>query len=57
MRQTVNGEQIETRPLYVEEWLDTIPYIDFKRTSKLLYETMLSTNKESIKPAVRLGLV
>jgi cyclic-di-GMP-binding protein len=57
IRKTSTGEQIETRPLYVEEWLDKLPYIDFQKTGQLLYEATRATNKETIKPPVRLELV
>jgi hypothetical protein len=57
MRTTSSGDQIETRPLYVEEWLDALPYIDFKKTSQLLYEATRATNEQTLKPAIRLELV
>lgn len=56
-RKTAAGEEIETRPLYVEEWLDSLPYVDFKKTSRLLYEAMKATNAQPVKPAARLELV
>lgn len=49
--------RIETRPLHIEEWLDTLPYIDFQKTGKILYDATSATNKENIKPSVRLELV
>jgi len=49
--------QIDTRPLHVEEWLDKLPYIDFQKTSKILYDATKATNKETLKPSVRLELV
>lgn len=57
MRRTATGEQIETRPLYVEEWLDSLPYIDFRRTSRLLFEATQATNAQALKPANRMELV
>jgi hypothetical protein len=57
MRTTPTGDQIETRPLYVEEWLDSLPYIDFKKTSQLLYDATRATNEQILKPSVRLELV
>ena len=57
LRASATGEQIETRPLYVEEWLDSLPYIDFKKTSQLLYEATKATNAQVLKPEVRLELV
>jgi len=57
LRSTSGGQQIDTRPMYVEEWLDALPYVDFKKTSLLLYEATRLTNKQKIKPAIRLELV
>lgn len=57
MRSSPTGTQIDTRPLYIEEWLDSLPYIDFKKTSQLLYEATRLTNEQALKPAVRLELV
>jgi cyclic-di-GMP-binding protein len=56
-RKTSNGNEIETRPLYIEEWLDSLPYIDFNKTSALLYEALVATNKATIKSATRIELV
>ena len=56
-RKTSSGMQMETRPLHIEEWLDKLPYIDFEKTGQLLFEAIQATNKESIKPSVRLELV
>ena len=56
-RKTSAGMQIETRPLYVEEWLDKLPYIDFQKTAGILHEAIEATNKETIKPSVRIELV
>jgi cyclic-di-GMP-binding protein len=56
-RKTSSGVQMETRPLHIEEWLDKLPYIDFEKTGQILFEAIKATNKESIKPSVRLELV
>ena len=56
-RKTSTGMQMETRPLHIEEWLDKLPYIDFEKTGRILYEATKATNKEAIKPSVRLELV
>ncbi|MGH8245647.1 MAG: hypothetical protein ACREUU_04370 [Gammaproteobacteria bacterium] len=57
LRRTASGEEIETRPLYVEEWLDTLPYVDFKKTSRLIYEATRATNAQAVKGSARLELV
>lgn len=57
MRTTAAGPQMEIRPLYVEEWLDSLPYIDFAKTSHLLNEATRATNQAEVKPSVRLELV
>jgi hypothetical protein len=56
-RKTSQGDEIETRPLYIEEWLDSLPYIDFKKTSALLYEALVATNKATIKSSTRIELI
>lgn len=56
-RKTANGLQIDTRPMYIEEWLEKLPYIDFKKTSKLLAQATALTNEQDIKPSTRLELV
>jgi len=56
-RKTSNGIEIETRPLHIEEWLDSLPYIDFNKTSALLYEALVATNKATIKSTTRIELV
>lgn len=55
-RRGSTGTHVETRPIYIEEWLDSLPYIDFQKTSRLLLEATTLTNKESIKPEARLEL-
>ncbi len=57
LRKTARGEQIDTRPLYVEEWLDTLPYIDFHRSAPLLLDATRATNEQSIKASTRIELV
>jgi hypothetical protein len=51
------GNQVETRPLYVEEWLDSLPYADFLRTARLIEEATRATNTQTVKAATRLELV
>jgi len=57
LRRTADGEQIETRPLHVEEWLDSLPYVDFRKTSRLLVEATRLTNAQTLKAGNRLELV
>lgn len=57
LRKSAQGNQIETRPVYVEEWLDSLPYIDFKKTSDLLNQALIETNKADIKSSTRLELI
>ncbi len=56
-KKTAHGNEIETRPIYVEEWLDSLPYIDFAKTSALIHEALRETNKADIKSATRLELI
>ncbi len=56
-RKTANGNEIDTRPMYVEEWLDTLPYIDFNKTAVLLQQALEETNKIDIKASPRLELI
>ena len=56
-RKTSTGTQIETRPLHIEEWLDKLPYVDFQKTVEILHGAIKATNKETIKPSVRIELV
>ncbi len=51
------GNVIDTRPLYVEEWLDSLPYADFLRTARLIEEATRATNTQTIKATTRLELV
>lgn len=57
VKKSANGTEIETRPIYIEEWLDSLSYIDFKKTSSLLNEALVATNKADIKSSTRLELV
>lgn len=57
IKKTAQGDEIETRPLYIEEWLDSLPYIDFKKTSALLYDALVATNKAEIKSSTRIELI
>ena len=52
-----NTNQIETRPAYIQDWLDTLPYIDFEKTSRLLEAALQTTNETELKPATRLALI
>ncbi len=52
-----SGNTIDTRPLYVEEWLDSLPYADFLRTARLIEEATRLTNAQSVKAGVRMELV
>lgn len=57
LRKGTGAGEIETRPLYVEKWLDSLPYVDFEKTSRLILESTKATNQLNIKPSVRLELV
>jgi hypothetical protein len=57
LRQTAEGERIETRPACIEEWLDSLPYMDFDKTVRLLYRATEATNRQPLKPEERLELV
>jgi len=56
-RRGSTGTHMETRPIYIEEWLDSLPYVDFNKTSRLLLEATELTNRENIKPEIREELV
>ena len=49
--------QIETRPAYIKDWLDALPYIDFEKTGRLLEAALQATNETELKPATRLALI
>jgi len=53
----MHGQEIETRPMYVVEWLDSLPYIDFQNTSRLMREAIDATNQVSMKFPQRLELI
>lgn len=58
MRKGSNGEMVvDTRPMIIEEWLETLPYVDFDRTSKQLIEALKGSNQQEMKPADRLELI
>jgi cyclic-di-GMP-binding protein len=57
LRSSPSGDQIDTRPMQIEEWLDSLPYTDFKKTSQLLFDATLATNRQQLKPSTRLELV
>ena len=57
LRKTPSGEQIDTRPIQIEQWLTTLSYADFDKTGQLLYEATLATNLQLVKPSVRMELV
>lgn len=52
-----SGNVVDTRPLYVEEWLDSLPYADFVRTARLIEEATRATNTQNVKATTRLELV
>lgn len=43
--------------MYVEEWLDSLPYVDFKNVTTLLHEALEAANQMDMKPAQRLELI
>ena len=51
------ANRIETRPAYIKDWLDALPYIDFEKTSQLLHAALRATNDTGIKPSTRLRLI
>ena len=53
LRDSQAGKQIDTRPLQVEEWLDSLPYADFHKTAWMLMEATKLTNQQTLKPSVR----
>lgn len=57
LQMTPSGEQVDTRPAHVEQWLNSLSYADFQKTGQLLYEATLATNQQLVKPSVRLELV
>lgn len=58
MRKASGGEMvIDTRPMIVEEWLETLPYVDFDHTTRLLLQALKASNQISIKPSHRVELI
>ncbi len=53
----MRGKEVETRPIYVEEWLDSLPYIDFQNTIKLLQQALQAMNAVPMKSSQRMELV
>ena len=53
------GQQMimECRPAYVEDWLETLPYADFRKTVAVLSEAVKATNQIPMKAAQRFELV
>ncbi len=49
--------EMETRPMLIEEWLDTLPYADFNKTCDLLLLAVRDSNRISMKYTQRLELV
>lgn len=43
--------------MYVEEWLETLPFADFERTTQLLHAAIAATNPLSLKPVARQALL
>ncbi|MCS3903896.1 hypothetical protein J2T55_001928 [Methylohalomonas lacus] len=48
---------IESRPMHVEEWLETLPFADFEHTTQLLHAALTATNQLTLKPATREALL
>lgn len=57
LKDGAGGNQIETRPALVKDWLDTLPYIDFEKTGRLLDLALRATNDAEMKPSTRLKLI
>ena len=53
----LRGTEVETRPMYVEEWLDSLPYIDFQNTIVVLYKALQASNRVVMKAGQRMELV
>ena len=51
-----NGN-LDTRPMVIEEWLDSLPYVDFKRTARLIEAATRASNEQPVKAATRMELV
>ena len=48
---------IETRPLYIEEWLESLPYMNFLQTSELINTAIRATNDVAMKSSKRVELI
>ncbi len=53
----MRGKDIETRPIYIEEWLDALPYIDFPNTIQALTQALQALNAVPMKGNQRMELV
>ncbi|MDX1518846.1 MAG: hypothetical protein R3318_01905 [Gammaproteobacteria bacterium] len=51
------GLVVDTRPMIIEEWLDTLPYVDFDRTTRMLSEALKGSNQLPMKPSDRIDLI
>ncbi len=43
--------------MHVEEWLETLPFADFERTTRLLHAAITATNQLPLKPTAREALL
>jgi len=50
-------QQVETRPAHVEDWLDSLPYANFEKTTAMLEDALAKTSAVKLKPAIRLQLL
>ncbi len=53
----MNTAFTDTRPAYVEEWLETLPYTDFDKTTALLIQALSHCNQQELKAATRFELL
>ena len=53
----MHGGQVETRPAFVEDWLDSLPYIDFNQTITVLHAALKAGNRVQMKAGQRMELV
>ncbi|MCP4041626.1 MAG: hypothetical protein GY731_06670, partial [Gammaproteobacteria bacterium] len=49
--------QAEIRPLYVEDWIESLPYADPERVSHEVYEALAVLNRSVVKPSTRFALL
>ncbi len=47
----------DTSPAYAEEWLESLPYTDFTRSTSLMIDALGKINEASLKTAARLELL